>query len=329
MSFWANRNVLVTGCTGFLGRVLTVELIRRRASVVGLVRDVVPRAPFFLDGVDRQITIVAGGVEDYFLLERTLADYEIDVAFHLAAQAIVPIANRNPRATFETNIRGTWNLLEACRLVSGVSRVVVASSDKAYGAHSVLPYSEDHALQGSHPYDVSKSCADLIATAYHRTYGTPVSVTRCGNLFGPGDLNFSRIVPGTIRSAFEGQRPVIRSDGSPVRDYIHVDDVVAGYLLLAERMEEEDARGRAFNFGTGEPLSVLDLTRRILALSHREDLEPVILDEARAEIQAQFLSNELARTRLAWRPGRSIGERLGETIAWYREYFARVGSAVV
>jgi len=319
VSFWDGRRTFVTGCTGFLGRWLTRELCDRGADVVGLVRDVVPRAPFFDGGMDREISIVAGSVEDYFLLERALAEYEIDTVFHLAAQAIVPVANKSPLGTFETNIRGTWNLLEACRRSSGVSRIVVASSDKAYGAHAELPYTEDHALQGKHPYDVSKSCADLITATYHHTYGTPVSTTRCGNLFGPGDGNSSRIIPGTIQSALLGEPPIIRSDGSPVRDYVFVGDVVAGYLLLAEKMDESSICGQAFNFGTGEPLSVLELTRRILDIAGRADLEPRILNQAKAEIQEQFLSSHKASEMLGWAPGSGVNDRLRETVDWHRE----------
>ena len=322
MTFWKGRNVFVTGCSGFLGHDLTRELLNRGANVVGLVRDVVPAAPFFQQGLAGRIATVRGSVEDYLLLERALNEYEIDTVFHLAAQALVTVANRNPLATFETNVRGTWCLLEACRRNPKVSRVVVASSDKAYGSHEALPYTEKHALQGNHPYDVSKSCADLIAATYHHTYGTAVCVTRCGNLFGPGDVNFDRIVPGTIRSALLGQRPVIRSDGSPVRDYIHVGDAVSAYLVVAEKMDDASIRGLAFNFGTGEPLSVLELTRLILESAGRPDLDPAILNEAKAEIQRQYLSTGLARERLGWQPARSVADRLGETVQWYRSYLA-------
>jgi CDP-glucose 4,6-dehydratase len=275
--------------------------------------------------MDRRIAIVPGAIEDYDLIERALAEYEVHTVFHLAAQAIVTTANLNPRATFETNIRGTWNVLEACRRNGSVASVIVASSDKAYGAHKALPYTESHPLAGTHPYDVSKSCADLIAGAYYSTYRTPVAITRCGNMFGPGDLNFSRLVPGTIRSALMGEPPVIRSDGTPVRDYVFVEDIVDGYLRLAERMQEEKVRGKAYNFGTGEPLSVLDLTERILALAGRPDLRPQVLNQAKAEIQAQYLSSERAEAVLGWKPGRPVAERLAQTVDWYRTFLS--GSA--
>jgi CDP-glucose 4,6-dehydratase len=277
------------------------------------------RSPFFVDEIAKATTVVHGSVEDFTIVERTINEYKIDTVFHLAAQAIVGTANRNPLSTFEANIKGTWVVLEACRLHPTVMRVVVASSDKAYGEHDTLPYQETFALQGRHPYDVSKSCADLIALAYFTTYQTPVCITRCGNLFGPGDLNFNRIIPGTIRSALAGQRPVIRSDGSPVRDYVYVKDAVAAYLVLAEKMDDPKLHGQAFNFGTGEPVSVLELTRKVLAAAGRPDLEPDVQNTTSGEILRQYLSAERAQTKLGWVPSRKLDERLRETVAWYRE----------
>jgi CDP-glucose 4,6-dehydratase len=233
------------------------------------------------------------------------------------------VANLNPLATFETNVRGTWNLLEAARRLPRVSRVVVASSDKAYGSHEVLPYTEDAPLCGSHPYDVSKSCADLIALSYHKTFRTPVCVTRCGNLFGPGDLNFSRIVPGTIRSVLQDERPIIRSDGTMIRDYVHVREIALAYLLLAERMDDSALHGLAFNFGTGEPQSVLAITQTILKESGREDLEPIILNQAKSEIPAQYLSSDRARSLLGWTPQQPLAAQLRDAIEWYRGYLSR------
>jgi CDP-glucose 4,6-dehydratase len=317
MTFWKERRVLVTGCTGFMGWWLTAALVERGAHVVGLVRDQVPSSPFYLNGLSDQVKVVRGTVEDYATVERAINEYDVDTVFHLAGQAIVGVAERNPLSTFETNIKGTWVVLEACRRNSQVSRMVVASSDRAYGRHDTLPYSEQTALVGDHPYDVSKSCADLIAMTYRATYGTPVAVTRCGNLFGPGDLNFNRIVPGAIRAMLLGERPVIRSDGSPVRDYMYMEEIVAAFLLLAERMDDPRLHGRAFNFGTGEPVSVIDLTRRILRLGGREDLEPIILNRSSGEIPQQFVSAELARTLLGWEPRKRLDESLKATIAWY------------
>lgn len=328
MEFWNNRNVLVTGCTGFLGGWLSAELVRRRANVIGLVRDVVPHAPFFRQGIVNDVTVVRGSIEDYEVVERAINEHEVDTVIHLAAQAIVGVANRSPLSTFETNIKGTWTLLEACRQNSQVSRIVVASSDKAYGSHADLPYKEDFALQGRHPYDVSKSCTDLIALMYHNTYRTPVSVTRCGNIFGPGDVNYSRIVPGTIRSILNDERPIIRSDGAPIRDYVFVDDIVDAYLLLAQRMDDQSIHGRAFNIAVGEPVSVLELTQLILKTAGREDLEPVILNEAKGEIVHQYLSSELVTEVLGWRPGAPLEERLLETYEWHREHLASAADSV-
>ena len=324
-TFWKDRSVFVTGCTGFLGSALTAELITRGARVVGLVRDHVADSALARSGHLARINVVYGDLGQMGTIERSLGEYEVDTVFHLAAQAIVGVANRNPVATFEANIEGTWNVLEACRRLGTVKRIVVASSDKAYGDQVKLPYDEDTPLQGQHPYDVSKSCADLIALTYHHTYGLPVSITRCGNLFGGGDLNFNRIVPGTIKTAVEGQRPVIRSDGSPLRDYIYVKDAVAAYLLLAEAMSDPAVQGHGFNFGTSRPLSVLEITRKVLGLMGRADLEPLVLNEARGEILHQYLSSDKAQRVLGWEPVASVDGGLLETISWYREYLASRG----
>ncbi len=317
MNFWKGRRVFVTGCTGFLGYWLTESLVNNGANVVGLVRDVVSNAPFFSHGLNQKVTTVRGSIEDYDLIERILNEHQIDTVFHLAAQAIVGVANRNPISTFETNIKGTWVLMEACRRNPQVSRIIVASSDKAYGQHDNLPYQEDFPLNGSHPYDVSKSCADLISTSYHHTYGAPVCITRCGNLFGPGDLNENRIIPGTMLSVLNNECPIIRSDGTMVRDYVYIQDIVNGYMLLAEKMDDSSVHGLAFNFGTGEPTSVVNLVRRILAVTGREDLQPKILNNAKDEIQNQYLSSERANLVLNWRPEASLETRLRETYAWY------------
>jgi CDP-glucose 4,6-dehydratase len=316
--FWNGKTCLVTGATGFLGGSLVAELLQEGAEVIALVRDMVPQSRFAATDLANRTKIVRGALEDYAVIERALNEYAVDTVFHLGAQAIVGVANRNPLSTFEANIKGTWVLLEACRRVPTVERIVVASSDKAYGDHETLPYQEDFPLQGRHPYDVSKSCADLIALSYAQTYRLPVAITRCGNLFGPGDLNVNRIVPGTCLAAIDGERPVIRSDGSPVRDYVYVEDIVQGYLRLAEHMGDEGVVGRAFNFGTGDPVSVLDLTRRTLAAAGRPDLQPDVRNNAHGEIQAQYLSSALALEKLGWRPGAGLDERLKQTFLWYR-----------
>ncbi|MGI6623743.1 MAG: NAD-dependent epimerase/dehydratase family protein [Clostridiaceae bacterium] len=322
MGFWKGKNVFLTGCTGFLGSYLTKELVKLGANVTGLVRDVIPKSNLYSGDEYKKINAVIGSLEDEPLLERSLGEYETDTIFHLAAQAIVGIANRNPVSTFEANIRGTYNLLEAARRSPLVKRIVVASSDKAYGEQVQLPYTEDMPLKGSHPYDVSKSCTDLIAQAYHKTYGLPVCITRCGNLYGGGDLNFNRIIPQTIKSIIDGERPVIRSDGSFIRDYFYVEDAVEAYLLLAEKMNELDLEGQAFNFSNEIQLTVLELVNIILELMNSE-LKPRILNQGSNEIRHQYLSAKKAREVLGWAPGYTIEEGLKKTIEWYREFFGK------
>lgn len=322
MSFWSNRNVFITGCTGFLGSYLAKELVDQGANVTGLVRDIVPQSNLYTGEEYKKINMVFGTIEDEPLLERILGEYEIDTVFHIAAQAIVGVANRNPLATFETNIRGTYNLLEAARRSPLVKRIVVASSDKAYGEQTQLPYHEDMPLKGSHPYDVSKSCTDLLAQAYHKTYGLPVCITRCGNLYGGGDLNFNRIIPHTIMSVLRGERPVIRSDGKFIRDYFYVEDAVKAYLLLAEKMTELKLEGQAFNFSNEIQLTVLELVNKILALM-KSDLTPVILNQGSNEIVHQYLSAKKAREVLGWEPSFTLEEGLIRTIDWYRKFFGK------
>ncbi|MGD0225694.1 MAG: NAD-dependent epimerase/dehydratase family protein [Terriglobia bacterium] len=319
--FWRDRSTLVTGATGLLGSWLVPRLVAEGADVVCLVRDWVPQSELVRTGTLDRVKVVRGDVRDRDTLERALGEYEIEAVLHLAAQTIVGIANSNPVSTFETNIQGTWSLLEACRRSPKVRSIVIASSDKAYGAQEVLPYSEETSLAGSHPYDVSKSCADLLAHTYAVSYGLPVAITRCGNFYGGGDLNWNRVVPGTIRSVIRGERPVIRSDGRFIRDYFYVEDGAAAYMLLAERLAADAAlRGMAFNFSNEIQVTVLDLVRRILAVMGSA-LEPDIRNEAVNEIRCQCLSAERARRLLQWTPMFSLEEGLRRTIAWYSEFF--------
>lgn len=320
-TYWKNKNVFVTGCTGLLGPWLVKDLVEKGANVIGLVRDWVPKSNLILQGSINKINTVRGDISDYFLMERILNEYEIDTVIHLAAQTIVSIADRNPISTFETNIKGTWNLLEACRRNPIVERVIVASSDKAYGEHEILPYTEDAPIKGSHPYDVSKSCADLLAFTYHNTYGLPVCITRCGNFYGGGDLNYNRIVPGTIRSILFDEHPIIRSDGTFIRDYLYICDAVNAYLFLAEKMDELDIHGEAFNFSNEIQLTVLELTNEILRIMGRTDLKPIVLNEAKGEIKHQYLSAAKAKNILGWNPTYTVDEGLKETIDWYKEVF--------
>jgi len=319
--FWQDRPTFVTGATGLVGGWLVRRLINLGADVVCLVRDWVPQSELVCSQLIEQVKVVRGDIRDQALLERVLGEYEIDTVIHLAAQTIVGIANRNPVSTFETNIQGTWTLLEACRRSPTVKQIVVASSDKAYGEHDKLPYDEDMPLKGRHPYDVSKSCADLIAQAYATTYGLPVVITRCGNFYGGGDLNWNRIVPGTIRSVLRGQRPVIRSDGNYVRDYFYVEDAAAAYTLLAERLAENpELRGEAFNFSNEKPMTVLQLVHCILK-QMGADLEPIVRNEATNEIRCQYLSAAKARRMLGWQPLFTLEEGLQRTIDWYKDFF--------
>src|SRR5664279_3298986 len=288
-SFWRDRSVFVSGGTGLLGSWLVKQLIDAGSNVVCLVRDWVPQSELVRRRHIEQVNIVCGDIADRDLLERTLGEYEVEVVFHLAAQTIVGIANRNPVSTFSTNIEGTWNLLEACRCSPKVSSIVVASSDKAYGDQEHLPYNETMPLQGRHPYDVSKSCADLITQTYAVSYNLPVAITRCGNFYGGGDLNWNRVVPGTIRSVIRGERPIIRSDGLFVRDYFYVEDGAAAYMLTAERLASDKAiHGLAFNFSNEIQVTVLDIVQRILdAMGFRA--EPDVRNEAANEIRHQYL----------------------------------------
>lgn len=318
-AFWRERSVYVTGATGLLGSWLVQRLVEAGANVVCLIRDHTPRSLLVRSGTLARVTTVAGPIEDYELQLRVLNEHEIRTVFHLAAQTIVPVGNRSPLSTFEANIKGTWCLLEAARVAGGTEEIVVASSDKAYGAQHVLPYAEETPLQGTHPYDVSKSCADLIAQAYHVTYGLPVCVTRCGNMFGGGDLNWNRLIPGSIRSMLAGQSPVIRSDGTLERDYIYVEDIADAYLLLAENMGRPEVVGQAFNFGVNRPYSVLEVVEALAGVMGREDLPPTILGEAGpdTEIPVQYLDSTKAERLLGWRPRFGFLDGLRQTCAWY------------
>ena len=317
--FWLDRPTLVTGGTGLVGSWLVRRLVEYGADVVCLVRDWVPQSELIASHQIEKVKTVRGDVREQPLLERVLGEYEIDTVIHLAAQTIVTIANRNPVSTFETNIRGTWCLLEACRRSPRVKQIVVASSDKAYGDQETLPYSENMPLQGRHPYDVSKSCADLIAQTYAETYDLPVVVSRCGNFFGGGDLNWNRIIPSTIRSVLRGLRPVIRSDGKYIRDYFYVEDGAVAYMRLAEKLAENpELCGNAFNFSYENQIDVLGIVQKILELMDC-NLEPEILNQAPNEILHQYLSAEKARQMLAWHPQFSLEEGLVKTISWYRD----------
>ncbi len=320
--FWQDRPTFVTGGTGLVGSWLVQRLVEAGADVICLVRDWVPQSELVRSRLIERVKVVRGDVRDRDMLERALGEFEIDTVIHLAAQTIVTIANRNPVSTFETNIAGTWNLLEACRRSPKVKQIVMASSDKAYGDQQILPYSEETPLQGQHPYDVSKSAADLIAATYAKSYDLPVAITRCGNFYGGGDLNWNRIIPGTIRSILRGQNPIIRSDGEYIRDYFYVEDGAAAYMLLAEQLAARaELKGQAFNFSNEIQVTVREIVENVIKLM-KSDLKPEILNEANNEIRHQYLSAEKARRVLHWKPLFNLEQALAMTIDWYRNFFA-------
>jgi CDP-glucose 4,6-dehydratase len=322
ITFWQDRPTFVTGGTGLVGSWLIQRLVNAGADVVCLVRDWVPQSELVRSGLIERVKVVRGDVRDRDVLERALGEFEIDTVIHLAAQTIVTIANRNPISTFETNIAGTWNLLEACRRSPKVRQIVMASSDKAYGDQEILPYNEETPLQGQHPYDVSKSAADLIASTYAKSYDLPVAITRCGNFYGGGDLNWNRIIPGTIRSILRGQAPIIRSDGEYVRDYFYVEDGAAAYMLLAEQLAARtELKGQAFNFSNEIQVTVREIVERVIRLME-SPLSPKILNKASNEIRHQYLSAEKARNMLNWKPLFNLDQGLVLAIDWYKNFFA-------
>ena len=320
-SFWKERRVFVTGATGLVGSWVTRELVDRGAKVVALVMDADSQSELYRSGYIHRVHVVNGMLEDFRCLERGILAHECEVVIHLGAQAIVSVATRSPLATFETNVRGTWNLLEVCRLHPDlIKRVVVASSDKAYGESDQLPYTEDLPLKGRQPYEASKSCADLVAQSYALTYNLPVAIARCGNIYGGGDLNWTRIVPSTIRSFHYGESPLLRSDGKYVRDYIYVKDVVESYLTLAEKIESPQVRGEGFNFSPESRVTVFEIVQKIGELMGCQRIQPTIQNIVKDEIRSQYLSSEKARRLLNWRPKYSLEKGLNETILWYREF---------
>jgi CDP-glucose 4,6-dehydratase len=325
--FWRDRPTFVTGATGLVGSWLVRRLVELGADVVCLVRDWVPQSELVRSKLIDRVRVVRGDICDQALLERVLGEYEVATVMHLAAQTIVGIANRNPVSTFQTNIGGTVALLEACRRSPKVSGVIVASSDKAYGEAEKLPYDENTPLLGRHPYDASKSCTDLVTQSYASTWNVPAVITRCGNFYGGGDLNWNRIVPGTIRSVLRGERPIIRSDGKFVRDYFYVEDGAAAYTHVAERLAENAALiGHAFNLSTETPVTVLELVDRILRAMNSK-LEPVIQNQASNEIREQYLDATKAKEMLKWQPSFTIDEGLARTIAWYTKFVQDGGAA--
>jgi CDP-glucose 4,6-dehydratase len=317
--FWRGRHVLVTGIGGFVGSCLARALVDRGAEVAGIVRDSRGERQLAALGLSQRVRLVRGSITDLGVVERALNEYETELCFHLAAQAIVGAANRSPLSTFESNIRGTWTVLEAARQHALLRGLVIASSDKVYGDQPALPYTEDSPLAATYPYDASKLCAEVLARSYAATFELPLAVVRCANIYGGGDLNWSRLIPGTIRSVLQGEEPVIRSDGTMERDYLYVEDAADAYLTLAEHVADDGVRGQAFNFGWSRGFSVLEVVEAILAQAGSA-LRPRILNQARAEIQRQWLSAEKAGRALGWTPRVSLDEGIARSVAWYRDY---------
>lgn len=320
-AFWQNRRVFVTGATGMIGSWLVKRLLDLDSFIVALVLDANPQSELFRSGDVQRVTVVNGRLEDLGVLQRAIAENEIETVFHLGAQTLVGVGYHAPWITLESNVRGSYNLMEACRLQrERIEQIIVASSDKAYGDSEVLPYTEEMPLKGRHPYDASKSCTDIIAQAYAHTYELPVAIARCGNVYGGADLNWSRIVPGTIRSLLWEEQPVLRSDGKFVRDYIYQKDVVNAYLVLAERFKDLQLQGHGFNFSTESWVKVEEMVSLIQKIMKKTHLNPIVLDQARAEIRDQSLSSQKAREMLGWKHEHSLESGLSETIAWYESF---------
>lgn len=317
---WNDKNIFVTGAAGIVGSWLIKKLVENKANITCLIRDITPKSEFFISRLDKKTNLVQGELQNYNQMERIFNEFEIDTCIHLGAQAIVGTANRLPYSTFESNIRGTYTLLEAARKSELIKAIVVASSDKAYGSHDTLPYDETFSLNATNPYDMSKSCTDMIAQSYAKTYGMPIAISRCGNIYGGGDLNFNRIVPGTIKSIIFNQNPMIRSDGTYLRDYFYVKDAVNGYIILAENLPK--FKGHAFNFGTEKPISVIDLVNKMISMfKTKRKIKPKILNKAKNEIKNQYLDCKKSRELLNWYPKFSLEKGLKETYQWYKKFF--------
>jgi CDP-glucose 4,6-dehydratase len=319
---WKGKNILVTGADGFIGSHIAKALVEKGANVTTIIRDIKKSSNLDVLNIKNKVNILHGDLTDLHDCERALNEYDVDFVFHIAAQAIVGPANRSPLSTFESNIKGTWNILEVCRLSKTFKGLIVASSDKAYGQQKHLPYTEESPLNGYYPYDASKAAAEILARSYFMTYHLPLAITRNANTYGPGDLNFSRIIPDVITTILKGERPVIRSDGTPERDYMYIKDAVNAYLALAENLHRKEILGEAFNFGTGKPVKVIDLYNKIIKLMGK-DTKPKILGEAKNEIDRQYLSIEKAKRLLKWQPKYGLDSGLKETIEWYKNYLMK------
>ena len=322
-NFWEVKNVLITGGTGFLGSWLTKELVERKAKVYCFVKKIQKDSNFERMGLNRQAKVVFGSILDIDLLKFYLDKYQIDSVFHLAAQQLVQVALKNPSDTIKTNVLGTTNVLEACRQNGQIKRIVVASTDRAYGSYEKPPCQEYYPLKGEYPYDVSKSCADLIAQAYAKTYKMPIAITRCSNIYGGGDFNFDRIIPETIKHLLFNEEITIRSNGKFKREFFYVKDAVFAYLMLAEKISELNLCGEAFNFGSNSPVEILEVVKKIISISEVKNAIINVLDSAQAEVKDQYLSSKKAKEILGWEPKYNLERGLKETYNWYKEYFKK------
>ena len=319
---WKGMNVLVTGADGFIGSHIAKALVDKGTNVTTIVRDVKKTSNLDVLNLRNKVNIIHGDLVNFHDCERTINEYDVEFIFHIAAQAIVGPANRSPLSTFESNIKGTWNILEACRLSKTAKGLIVASSDKAYLQQKKLPYTEESPLNGYYPYDASKACAEILARCYYMTYNIPLAITRNANTYGPADMNMSRIIPDVITTVLRGEQPVIRSDGTPERDYMYVKDAVSAYLTLAENLHRKEIVGQAFNFGTSKPISVIELYSKIIKLMGKS-VKPKILGEAKNEIDRQYLAIGKVKKILKWQPKYTIDQGLKETIEWYKNNYQK------
>lgn len=319
-TYWVGRRVLITGGTGFVGSWLTKALVNAGSLVTIMVHDLHPSmSSMEIPGAGEKVqNIIVSDIRNQSDIKHAIRHYEVDTCFHLAAQAIVSRAMQSPDITYDVNVRGTVNVLEACRSCETVDQIVVASSDKAYGEPLFVPITELHPLLGSFTYDASKACADMISRAYHNSYSLPVAVARCSNIYGGGDTNFSRIVPGTIMSVLLGKRPMVRSDGRAVRDYMYISDAVSAYLLLCKNVQRAEVKGEAFNFGTSRPVTVLEIVTLIAKLTGGKGIQPIVSNSDEWYIKSQYLSTNKAAKVLGWTPQIVLEKGLLKTISWYR-----------
>lgn len=317
-AFWNGRRVLITGANGFIGAWLSRTLIDLGAQVTGYDKSDSGALDLHPD-VKPRVKIVLGDLTDQAKMEQTLADGQIQTLYHLAAQSNIAIARGGPVPAFESNIRGTWSVLDACRVYGKLETIAVAASNTVYGDHDRHPFDESFALNANHPYSASKACADILARCYAATWGLPIAIARATNTYGGADPNLARIVPGTFLSILRGQQPEIRSDGTPTKGYLYVKDTVNAYRLLGERAAEDAVRGQPVNFHPDKPSSVLELVQTMVNVADRPDLSPRVTGKP-GKYEFEHLTNQRARDVLGWTPQYSLEAGLRETFQWYQAH---------